>query len=86
MGDVSNQKIEKGSSISTNKLWNKNFILFFISTLQSSLGGAISGVALSFLILKLTNSPKAMSITLALQFTPSLLTPIIATFIDRNHL
>lgn len=68
------------------KLWNRNFTLFFISTAQESLGASLSGVALSFLVFKLTHSSSAMSIALALKFMPSVITPVVATFIDRMHL
>jgi len=75
-----------GRLLMRRKLWNKDFILFLVSTAQASFGEALSGVAFAFLVLKLTNSPSAMAITLALKFTPSILTPIIATFIDRIQL
>ncbi len=69
-----------------NKLWNKNFTLFFVASAHESLGSSIAGVALSFLVFKLTHSSSAMSITLALKFMPSVITPVVATFIDRIHL
>jgi len=68
------------------KLWNKDFTLFLISTIQASFGASLSGIALSFLVLKLTGSPSAMAITLALKFLPAVFTPIIATFVDRMRL
>lgn len=64
-------------------LWNKNFTLFFISDIQASFGASLSGITLAFLVLKLTNSPSSMSVTLALKYIPYLLTPIMATFLDR---
>lgn len=68
------------------KLWNKDFIIFLISVIQASFGASLSGIALSFLVLKLTGSPSAMAITLALKFLPSIFTPIVATFVDRMRL
>ncbi|MCL5261264.1 MAG: MFS transporter [Gammaproteobacteria bacterium] len=67
----------------SSQLWNRNFILFFICTAQSAFGSAVSGVAMSFLVLKITGSVSAMSTTLALNFLPAVLTPFLATFIDR---
>ena len=59
------------------KLWNKDFIIFLISLVQASFGASLSAIALSFLVLKLTGSPSAMAITLALKFLPAIFTPFI---------
>lgn len=68
------------------KLWNKDFIIYLISLIQASFGASLSAIALSFLVLKLTGSPSAMAITLALKFFPAIFTPFMATFVDRMKL
>lgn len=76
----------KTNTISTKTLWSKDFIFFIICTAQSALGASISGVALSFLVLKLTGSASDMAITLAFNFLPNIFTPFLATIIDRHPL
>lgn len=65
------------------RLWNTNFTLWFIGNAQSSLGSALAGIALSFLVLKQTGSAGAMGLTLALGLLPNLLAPLAGTLVDR---
>lgn len=64
-------------------LWNKDFILWWLGSVQSSLGSALSGLALSFLVLHQTGSAGAMGVNLALSMLPALLSPLAGTLIDR---
>lgn len=67
-----------------NKLWTKNFTIITLGSIVSMLGNAISGFALSVLILDLTDSSLAFAIYLALYSLPKLVVPIIAgTLLDR---
>lgn len=65
------------------RLWNRNFVLWWIGTAQSSLGSALAGIALSFLVLDRTGSAGAMGVTLALGMLPGLLAPLAGTLVDR---
>lgn len=65
------------------RLWNRNFALWWLGTAQSSLGSALAGIALSFLVLDRTGSAGAMGVTLALGMLPGLLAPLAGTLVDR---
>ena len=54
------------------KLWNRDFVLYWLGTAQSSFGSALAGIALSFLILELTGSAASMGVNLALSLIPGL--------------
>jgi MFS transporter, DHA3 family, macrolide efflux protein len=69
-----------------NKLWNKDFTLFWLGSAQSNLGSALSSVALSFLTLEVTGSVGAMGFSLALGLIPSLFAPLAGTWVDRMPL
>ena len=64
-------------------LFHRDFLIFLLIVALVFFGASISGVALVFLILDITGSASAMSITLALKFLPAIFVPIIATFVDR---
>ncbi len=65
------------------RLWNRNFILWFVGTAQSALGTTLAGLALSFLVLHQTGSAGQMGVTLALGLLPALLSPLAGTLVDR---
>ncbi|WP_157463611.1 MFS transporter, partial [Deinococcus pimensis] len=65
------------------RLWNRDFVLWWVGTAQSSLGTALSGIALSFLVLEQTGSAGAMGVNLALSMLPGLLSPLAGTLVDR---
>jgi MFS transporter, DHA3 family, macrolide efflux protein len=65
------------------KLWNRHFTLFWIGDFQSNFGTALAGVALSFLVYRITNSAAAMGVTIALAMLPSLFSPLAGTLVDR---
>lgn len=64
-------------------LWNRNFLIWWLGNAQSSLGSALAGIALSFLVLKQTGSAGAMGVNLALSLLPALLSPLFGTLLDR---
>lgn len=65
------------------QLWNKDFTLWWLGTAQASLGHALAGIALSFLVLEQTGRAGAMGLTLALALLPGLLSPLAGTLVDR---
>ncbi len=65
------------------RLWNRDFTIYLLGVAQSSLGSALSSVALSFLTLEVTGSVGAMGLTLALGLLPGLFAPLMGTLIDR---
>lgn len=62
---------------------NTNFWLWWLGSVQSSLGSALSGIALALLVLKLSGSAGALGINLALSLLPGLLSPLLGTLVDR---
>jgi len=66
-----------------SKLWSRDFTIYLLGVAQSSLGSALSSVALSFLTLEVTGSVGAMGLTLALGLLPNLFAPLMGTLIDR---
>lgn len=65
------------------KLWNKNFLIWWLGGAQSALGSALASIATSFLVLHQTGSAGAMGLNLALALLPALLSPFLGTLIDR---
>ncbi|WP_051303845.1 MFS transporter [Calidithermus chliarophilus] len=65
------------------KLWNRDFVLYWLGTAQSSFGSALAGIALSFLILELTGSAASMGVNLALSLIPGLFAPLAGNLVDR---
>ena len=62
---------------------NFNFWLWWLGSAQSSLGSALSGIALALLVLKLSGSAGALGVNLALSLLPGLLSPLLGTLTDR---
>jgi len=71
------------AKLEQTRLWNRDFTLYLLGVAQSSLGSALSSVALSFLTLTVTGSVGAMGVTLALGLLPNLFAPLMGTLIDR---
>lgn len=67
----------------TEKLWNKNFVLWWLGSAQSAFGSALAGIATSFLVLHQTGSASAMGINLALALLPAVLEPFLGAWVDR---
>lgn len=65
------------------KLWNRNFLIWWLGGAQSALGSALAGIATSFLVLHQTGSAGAMGVNLALSLLPALLSPLFGTLVDR---
>lgn len=65
------------------KLWNRNFMLWWLGAAQSAFGSAVAGIALSFLVLHQTGSVSAMGVNLALGMIPALASPFFGTLVDR---
>jgi len=66
-----------------SSLWNRDFLIWWLGNAQSSLGSALAGIALSFLVLNQTGSAGAMGVNLALSLLPSLFLPLFGTLVDR---
>lgn len=59
------------------KLWNKNFVLWWLGSAQSAFSSALAGIATSCLVLHQTGSAGAMGVNLALALLPGLLSPFL---------
>ncbi|MHA0041609.1 hypothetical protein [Deinococcus sp. PEB2-63] len=66
-----------------DRLWNRSFLLWWLSSAQSALGSALAGIATSFLVLHQTGSAGKMGVNLALALLPGLLSPLFGTLVDR---
>ena len=69
-----------------DKLWNKNFSLYWLGLASAALGDALIYIALPFLVLDISNSPKALATTILLGSLPRFLGPVLGTLADRLHL
>lgn len=65
------------------RLWNRNFVLWWLGGAQSAFGTALAGIATSFLVLHQTGSAGAMGVNLALALLPALLQPFMGALVDR---
>jgi MFS family permease len=74
------------TSAQTNILWNKNFSLYWLGIASAALGDALIYIALPFLVLDISNSPKALATTILLGSLPRFLGPVLGTLADRLHL
>jgi MFS family permease len=70
-------------SKATEKLWNKNFSLYWFGITSAALGDALIYIALPFLILDISDSPKALATTILLGSLPRFLGPVLGTLADR---
>lgn len=68
------------------KLWNRNFILLWLGNAQSAVGNTLYIVALSYLILDLTGSPKYTAITMAAAALPYIFSPFAGAIVDRINM
>ncbi|MFC5597981.1 MFS transporter [Deinococcus cellulosilyticus] len=78
---------EEGSDVQNalnrRTFWNRDFLLFWLGSMQSELATAVAGVAFSFLVLEQTGKASSMGITLALSLLPSIFAPLMGAWIDR---
>jgi MFS family permease len=86
--EAARQRLARAAIISetTDKLWNRNFSLYWLGIASSALGDALIYIALPFLILDISNSPKALATTILLGSLPRFLGPVLGTLADRLHL
>jgi len=68
---------------SSERLWNRNFVLWWLGAAGSAFGQALAGIALAFLVLKVSGSSGQMGVNLALTLAPMLLSPLAGTLADR---
>ncbi|MPY66629.1 MFS transporter [Deinococcus sp. SDU3-2] len=66
-----------------DRLWTRDFILWWLGAAGSALGQALAGIALSFLVLKVSGSSGQMGVNLALTLAPMLLSPLAGALADR---
>lgn len=69
-----------------SKLWNKNFILLWLGNTQTGIGNTFYIVALSYLMLELTGSPKHTAYTMAAFTLPFIFSPIVGMIVDRINM
>jgi MFS family permease len=89
--EAARQRLLRSSSVSFDKkeaerLWNKNFLLYWLGTCFTSLGSAITYIALPFLVLHLGHSPAALGAVFVLESLPRFFGPLLGTLADRLHL
>jgi MFS family permease len=70
----------------TDKLWNRNFLLYWLGIASAALGDALIYIALPFLVLGISDNPKALATTILLGSLPRFLGPVLGTLADRLHL
>lgn len=67
------ERLKKFSQETFSSLANRNFCLYFIGQSISMTGFFIQGIALAWLVLKMTNSGTALGVAASLQYAPLLL-------------
>lgn len=67
-------------------LWNKNFLLLWLGQAQSACGNTFYIVALTYIIIDLTGSPKYTALTMAAGTIPFVFSPLIGAIIDRTNM
>ncbi len=72
--------------MTTNTLWNCSFTAYLLGSAFSALADAFAFVALPFLILDITNMPKALASAILFMALPRFLGPFIGTWVDRLQL
>ncbi|TCP68577.1 MFS transporter [Baia soyae] len=72
--------------MSSTKLWNQNFLLLWIGQAQSLCGNILYTVALTYLVLDLTGTPKYTAITMAAGLIPYVFSPLVGVMIDRINI
>lgn len=76
----------EATSAQTDILWNKNFSLYWLGIASAALGDALIYIALPFLVLDISSSPKALATTILLGSLPRFLGPVLGTLADRLQL
>lgn len=67
-------------------LWNRNFLAYWSGIAATALGDAFLFVALPFLVLELTGSPRALATVVLLGTLPRFLGPVTGALADRLRL
>jgi MFS family permease len=80
------ERLARAATPQTNILWNKNFLLYWLGIASAALGDALIYIALPFLVLDISGSPKALATTILLGSLPRFLGPVLGTLADRLHL
>ena len=70
----------------SSKLWNKDFLLYYIATGFSTLGSYLTATALAYLILDRTQSTQNFAFTLAITAAAALFSPYAGSMVDRLKL
>jgi MFS family permease len=83
--EAAQQRLARAASM-TAILWNKNFSLYWFGIASAALGDALIYIALPFLVLDISGSPKALATTILLGSLPRFLGPVLGTLADRLHL
>ena len=68
------------------RLWNRDFLAYWLGIALTALGDAFVLVALPFLVLEITGSPSALASVVLLSTLPRFLGPITGALADRWHL
>lgn len=68
------------------KLWNKNFLAYFLATGFSSFGSTLTSVALGYLIYEKTGSITGFAVSLAISAATALLSPKAGALVDQYAL
>ena len=67
-----------------NKLWNKNFTIITLGTVVSMLGNAISGFAISLLVLDYSGSTFLYALFMVIYMLPRIVMPVLSgPYLDR---
>ena len=64
-------------------MWTASFRNYLALITTTGISAVMAGIALSFTILALTESPALLSINLGLYFLPTILSPISGSIVDR---
>ncbi|WP_261663821.1 hypothetical protein [Deinococcus sp. Marseille-Q6407] len=65
------------------RLWTRNFTIYWLASLQSVFGNALTSVVVAVQVYDQTGQPSAMGVTLALGMLPALLSPLAGVVVDR---
>jgi MFS family permease len=86
--EAARQRLARATTTSEiiEKLWNRNFSLYWLGIASAALGDALIYIALPFLVLGISNNPKALATTILLGSLPRFLGPVLGTLADRLHL
>ncbi|MFC6592320.1 MFS transporter [Deinococcus lacus] len=72
-----------GALPQASTLWNRNFTLYWLASVQSVFGNSLSTVVTAVLVYGLTGKASSMGVTLALGMLPALLGPFAGVVVDK---